>query len=58
VTTQFFGTAGKGNASFSFPPLLFFGVDFEGMISMLSMMNTKLAKGEKSDEDPKRKVGY
>jgi len=28
------------------------------MISMLSMMNTKLAKGEKSDEDPKRKVGY
>jgi len=25
---------------------------------MLSMMNTKLAKGEKSDEDPKRKVGY
>ena len=25
------------------------------MISMLSMMNTKLAKGEKNDEDPKKK---
>jgi hypothetical protein len=58
VTTQFFGTAGKEIRSFSFPPLLFREVDLEGMISMLSMMNTKLAKGEKSDEDPKIKVVY